>query len=446
MQYRILAATNFIFYMQFQQLLRQGILWRGLYLITLFALNIVLSRLLQAEVSGWANYLTTIFFLVTIVVSLNIESGVAYYVASKLMLRQTVVSFVVLAFGIVTLLTSIGMFACANYLPQTNASNTMVALLGIAFVLGTLLSNIFLGLFQAEDDFLSGNAMMACVNVVLIAVLLLLYWQGTSKKQLVLTYFSFFTIQGLAVAVFYFFKQKPITRLHLPNKQQLSLLLRYSLLALAGNVVFFFVYRVDFWFVNRYCTATDLGNYIQASKTVQLLLVVPQILASVVFPKSAVSGNLSFIPQQILIISRLLIQCFLVVIVGSICFGKILFTSVFGDSFNTMHLSFTWLLPGILGLSILAILSAYFSGLNQIKVNITGALLALVVILIGDILFVKQYGIVGAAVVSSVGYMVNVVYSFYHFFKQNNLRVTALLSFEKADYDWLKSLLTNKAA
>lgn len=432
--------------MQFQQLLRQGIVWRGLYFITMFVLNVVISRLFKADISGWLNYLMTIFFLVALVVNLNIESGITYYMASKLIPRQTVVSFTVIASLILLLLVTTGMIAYASFFPDTHLTTINFIVFGISIIIGTHLLNVFVGLFQAEENFVTGNIAAACVNMVLVFVLLICHHFGVANNYLLSIYSLSFITQGIVAAVAYFIKVKPIQQFLLPNKPQLQLLLRYALLALLGNVVFFFVYRVDYWFVNKYCEPADLGNYIQASKMGQLLLVLPQILASVVFPRSANSNNIKFMPQQILIISRLLIQCFLVVIVGSICFGKMIFTNVFGDTFNTMHIAFSWLLPGILALSILAILSAYFSGKNQIKVNVRGALLALIVILIGDILFVKRYGIIGAAIVSSVGYIVNVVYSFYHFFKQNDLAVNALFSFEKADYDWLKSLLTNKAA
>lgn len=432
--------------MQFQQLLRQGIAWRGLYFVTMFVLNVVISRLFKADISGWLNYLMTIFLLVALVVNLNVESGIAYYAASKIIPRQTVVSFTVVASLILLLVVTIGMIVYANFFPDTHLTTLNFIVFGVSIIIGTHLLNVFVALFQAEENFVTGNIAAACVNMVLVCVLLICYYFGVPKNYLLSIYSLSFITQGVVAAVAYFIKVKPIQQFQVPNKQQLQLLLRYALLALVGNVVFFFVYRVDYWFVNRYSLPADLGNYIQASKMGQLLLVLPQILASVVFPRSANGSNLSFMPRQILIISRLLMQCFLIVIVGSICFGKIIFTSVFGDSFNTMHLSFSWLLPGILALSVLAILSAYFSGLNQVKVNVTGALLALVVILLGDILFVKRYGIIGAAIVSSVGYLVNVVYSFYHFFRQNNIPATTLFRFEKADYYWLKSLLTNKAA
>ncbi len=444
MQYRILAATNFVFYMQFQQLLRQGIVWRGLYFITMFVLNVVISRLFKADISGWLNYSMTIFFLVALVVNLNVESGIAYYAASKLIPRQTVVSFTVVASLILLLVVTIGMIVYANCFPDTHLTTLNFIVFGVSIIVGTHLLNVFVALFQAEENFVTGNIAAACVNMVLVFVLLICHYLGVAKNSLLNIYSLSFITQGIVAAVAYFIKVKPIRQFQLPNKQQLQLLLRYALLALVGNVVFFFVYRVDYWFVNKYCLPADLGNYIQASKMGQLLLVLPQILASVVFPRSANGSNLSFMPRQILIISRMLMQCFLVVMLGGICFGKMIFTNIFGSSFNTMHVAFSWLLLGILALSILAILSAYFSGRNQIKVNITGAVLALVVILVGDILFVKQYGIVAAAIVSSIGYTVNVAYSFYHFFKQNTFAFGELWHFKKSDYQWVFHLLTNK--
>jgi O-antigen/teichoic acid export membrane protein len=355
-----------------------------------------------------------------------------------------VVSFAILTFVVVAVLVTIGMFFYAYYFPQLNVSQLTLAVFGISFVIGTLLSNIFTGLFQAEDNFFSGNVSMACVNGLLITLLLILQSFGVTKITLLLTYFLFFVVQGFIIAGYYFLKVKPIKNIIFPNKQESKLLIKYSLLALAGNVIFFLVYRVDFWFVHKNCTASNLGNYIQASKMGQMLFILPQILASVVFTKAADNTKQCYIRQEILIITRLIIQCFLVVAVISILFGKVIFTSIFGNTFNTMNLSFCLLLPGILSLSILSLLSAYFSGLNQIKVNITGAILALLVILVGDVLFVKPYGIIAAALISSVGYTVNVAYSFIRFFQQNDLHIGQLIDFKKSDYRWALALLTNK--
>ena len=66
--------------------------------------------------------------------------------------------------------------------------------------------------------------------------------------------------------------------------EQFRLLFRYCAMAFVGNIIYFLLYRVDYWFVENYCTPEQLGNYIQVSKLGHLFLIVPTILASAVFP------------------------------------------------------------------------------------------------------------------------------------------------------------------
>ena len=69
-----------------------------------------------------------------------------------------------------------------------------------------------------------------------------------------------------------------------PPGSILKNVIRYSLVALLANGIYFLVNRIDYWFVQYYCTAKDLGNYIQASKLGQMMLILPSILGSTLFP------------------------------------------------------------------------------------------------------------------------------------------------------------------
>ena len=69
-----------------------------------------------------------------------------------------------------------------------------------------------------------------------------------------------------------------------PDRPILKMVIRYSLFALVANLVYFLVNRIDYWFVEYYCSQKDLGNYIQASKIAQMLVILPAILGSTLFP------------------------------------------------------------------------------------------------------------------------------------------------------------------
>ena len=214
-----------------------------------------------------------------------------------------------------------------------------------------------------------------------------------------------------------------------------------------ANLIFFLVYRIDYWFVHNNpatCTESDLGNYIQVSKLGQLFLIVPQIIASVIFPQSAGTVDRAEINKAVMIIARLFSQMFLVIIIITALFGRQLFTWVFGETFNRMQAPFIIIMPGIFCLSVLALLSAYFSGKGNLKTSVVGAAIALAVVVVGDYILVPMYGIIGAAIISTVGYFVNLLYPLMRFYKDYSLSWGDFFRWKKDDYHWLLSLITGK--
>ena len=98
-----------------------------------------------------------------------------------------------------------------------------------------------------------------------------------------------------------------------------------------------------------------------------------------------------------------------------------------------MYLPYLLLIPGILAVSSLYPYTAYFSAHNRISVNIKGSLLALVVILTGDLIFIPRYGIYAAALVSSAGYMVFQAYVFTSFAKEFNSSLKKLFTLNRRE-------------
>ena len=99
------------------------------------------------------------------------------------------------------------------------------------------------------------------------------------------------------------------------------------------------------------------------------------------------------------------------------------------------------LLPGIFGVSVLAQLSAFFSGNKKVYINVIGALLALVVVVFGDVIFIPKYGIYAAATISTIGYLVNMLFALWYFFKHQPSDYCKLFQFNKNDMAWLKKML-----
>ena len=123
--------------------------------------------------------------------------------------------------------------------------------------------------------------------------------------------------------------------------------------------------------------------------------------------------------------------------------GKWLFPFVFGESFTAMYQPFLWLIPGILSLSGIFTLTAYFAGKNRIKVNIIGSVYALLVIIAGDIIFIPEYGIEAAAITSSLGYIVYQVYIIAVFKKEYQIAAADFFIFRLSDWKQIKRAISD---
>lgn len=430
--------------MSFQKQIGQSLLWRGLYFVTVLVMNVFVSRFFQAGDAGWIFYLCNNFSLIVILAGLTMETSVNYYSA-----KQSIDDGRLAWFSLIwTVGVSIIVFIClwfyfGRYKNTTSITRSAYLFYAICYISGIQLTNFFSSLFYANKNFFLPNFLMVLIN--LIVIILIPKQEGTENTNTALiinVYFAFFMITGLTLAVAFMVKKSSWKNFTLPYFTDMRLLVRYAIVALAANVIFFLVYRVDYWFVKKYCSPLALGNYIQVSKLGQMLLIIPTIVSSVVFPHTAGGSMLrGEMKDNIMRIGRITTLLFVILILAIAALGMWLFPFVFGSTFRLMYYPFLLILPGIWALSNLYILSAYLAGVNRVKVNVMGAVSALLVILVGDYLFIPRYGILAAAVVSSIGYFVNFIYSFIIFKKEHPVSFKEYWTINLKDIQWLKSII-----
>jgi len=427
----------------------QSLLWRGLYFITVLLLNIFLSRYLQAANTGFVYYLSNIFSFTLIIFSVSLESGITYFASGKIIDPKKLIWFTVAWSFAVAILALAAVYIYLFFTPGIPAiSDSQFYFFSTCYIAGLFLTNCGTALFYAKNNFILPNFLLIFWNIVLIIIIPKF---GVAKDlsqagNILQLYFLIFLLQGLSVCIAWLVKEKNITAVSLPTAIEIKKIFKYSAVVVTGNIIFFLVYRIDYLFVNAspVCTAADLGNYIQVSKLGQMLLIIPQIIASVIFPRSASGINRKELNSSLMTIARLFSQLYLLIIIITVVGGTWLFTGMFGETFNKMQWPFIILMPGIFSLSVLAMLSAYFSGKGNLRVNLTGAALALLVVIIGDYFFVPLYGILAAAAISTLGYTVNLGYSLYIFYKDYDINFFDFFRWRKSDYRWLRSLTIKK--
>lgn len=419
-------------------------LWRGMYYVSAFIINILIARHFQASVSGAVYYISSIYALVLLVSSLSLESGIIFFSSKKDIPANRLFNFSIAWSFIIGVFTFLIVYLFYNK-AFAHIGSGLIIFSAVLFITGNLLITYCSAFFYAANNFIIPNIIIIAGTLIQI---ILIPYHGKSvlpainDQNYFYVYFSIFFVQGLCMAIAARIKFIPTFSFKFLSAVQLQLLFRYCGLAFAGNVIFFLLYRIDYFFVERYCTATELGNYIQVSKLVHLFFIMPTILASAVFPITA-GGQQESIDKLLTLLSRSIFLLYLLACAFLALTGKWLFPFVFGESFTAMYQPFLWLIPGILSLSGIFTLTAYFAGKNRIRVNITGSVYALIVIITGDILFIPQFGMVAAAIVSSVGYIVYQVYIIAVFKKEYQIAVADFFIFRSADLKKIKESIQN---
>lgn len=179
--------------------------------------------------------------------------------------------------------------------------------------------------------------------------------------------------------------------------------LSYGLKGYVGNMLQFFNYRLDTFIVNYFVGAAGVGIYGVAVTLAELLWYLPNAVGFVIFPKAAATRPEemnAFTPR----VFRVLLLLTTVGAIGMALVSKPLINIVYTSAFASAYVPMLALLPGVVLLGSAKALTNEIAGRGYPHYNSINSGLALVMTVILDLRLIPQYGILGAAIASSVSY------------------------------------------
>jgi O-antigen/teichoic acid export membrane protein len=179
--------------------------------------------------------------------------------------------------------------------------------------------------------------------------------------------------------------------------------LRYGLkfhLSILANLL---LVRVDLLLVNHYQGSRAAGIYAVAAQIGLLLLLLPGVVSSLLFPRiSAAADERGVFAMRVT--RHLTLIMFLACAVTIP--GSLLLPLIYGARFGGAVILLLLLLPGVFLLGIESVLVQHFNALGLPRAIPFFWLIALVVNLTLNFIFVPRYGAVAAAINSSIGYAI----------------------------------------
>lgn len=401
----------------------------------------MIARYFEASNSGLLFFITNSFALIVTISSLSMDSGVAYYVASGEVALPRLANFSVLwiLLSTIAVFFLLPVFIHFRILPPSDSQYLQPA---ICYVAGCMLVNFFTAAFYSKKDFALPNIILSVVNLILVLLIPFSNGRLFGFEAYVNLYFFGFLTQGILIALTFYIKFGSPQLFRFPPRRGIVKIVRYSMVAFLANLLFFLVYRIDYWFVESYCSSSALGNYIQISKLAQTFFILPSMVASAVFP-AIIKPEEYRLGEKIATIARVLLLLYLFICLILASTGYWLFPLIFGETFGDMYVAFLLMMPGILVLTMLYPVTAYFAGVKKIRLNVISLFFTLIVIIAGNILITPSYGINGAALVSSLGYI------FYHiciisfFLKENTISYLRFYRVRMSDFSKLQRMITD---
>jgi len=207
--------------------------------------------------------------------------------------------------------------------------------------------------------------------------------------------------------------------------------LKYGWKAHLSNIVTFINYRSDIFLVNFFLSPAVGGIYVIAVQLAEKLWIPSQALSTVLLPRMS---GMSQDPEARFNIAR---KGFWGITVLTALLGAVsalalywLIGPVFGDAYRGALLPFFWLLPGVVLWAGARVQANYLAALGKPEWNAYISVVVLIVNITGNIVLIPVYGVVGAAIATSVAYAIDAIGKFFFMKRSMKLSVTRTLKAE----------------
>lgn len=407
--------------------------------------NVLLARILGPSERGLFALLSTLPDLISAATSGGLNSAVGYQAAKQrdmgLLLTQ------VLVYG--CLLAAVLTLACVWLVRQFGADLEVTVQLGLlAWLLllavpMTVLKSGLLTLHNASGGVGAFNALRLSESLAPLLLFVGLFWMW-HEHALEAALISWLAGIGLVLLLgLWWLRRAHGLGLKWDRSGQRELL-SYSAKSHPDLLFQQLILRSDYLFIGAMLGSTALGHYAMASAAAELLLIVPEAVTTPLMKRllQQDEGMDRLTPLAL----RLTATVMLGACLGMALIGEWLIVTLFGAAYQPAYPALLALLPGLLGLCYASILRLDLLGKNRPGTVslMMGAGAALNLLL--NVLMIPAWGIVGAALASSIAYLVVTVAMLVLYCRLSGVPLGQTLIMLPSDFTPLRQMLQRRPA
>ncbi|WP_147320812.1 lipopolysaccharide biosynthesis protein [Hymenobacter lapidiphilus] len=306
-----------------------------------------------------------------------------------------------------------------------------------AYLLHLGLLSLLQALFSINTALLLGRRregtynLLTLVQVALLAgALLAAFWAGGRLVAVYTYYYAAYLAFGLPLLL----SLVPLLRLPDPRRRQgrrlratTRELARHSRGAHFSNMLAFANYRLGYYFVAYFADARAVGVLSVGVALMEAIWLIPRSAALVQYVDLVNTPGGGPLPESALRVGRLAVLGTAAAVLVLVAVPPAVLTAVFGREFGAAQTVMRLLAPGSVMMAVQMLISSYFAGRAQYRINNAAALAGLVLTLTGGLLLIPRLGIEGAALASTLSYTASTAFLLWHFRRATGLGITAFL-------------------
>jgi len=193
------------------------------------------------------------------------------------------------------------------------------------------------------------------------------------------------------------------------------ILFGYGSLVQISSILALLTYRLTYYYTEAWLGLAALGILSVAAQISEAIWIIPKSIALVQFSKISNLKNEDESAHLTLFLGIATMVITIIALAVLVLIPDSVYTWIFGNEFSNLRPIIQLFVPGIFAISLNIILSHFFSGTGKILFNLAGSGLGLIAVAIAGYLMIKNGDITSAALVSSIGYVVNFLFSWVAF-------------------------------
>ncbi len=363
------------------------------------------ARYLGVELKGKYSYLLTISGFVWLVIDLGVYRSYPYFVRKYPQRLQQLFSWSAFQFLLETsVFTILGLLLIKPLSELIGFSFSpaymIIIVLSITFTKFNMqLQALYLGMDKIFDHSMSQFGSALLFLLMLLTGFLVFNWPDRLVWVL-----SIMLASSLFSIVYYLNRSRWDARFILPDKDFLKLIYIYGFRVFLSSLFILLLMRFDIILIKRMLSFNEVGIYSVAANIIEGLQIASNVVGGLLLVKLTDSDTLE---QKWHIMRRVLLAFLIVLGAANLTFmlaGRVILSAFYGRAFVPVYSVYLWLIPASFFLSFGSLFNNYLNSRGFPIISIILPAIALLANITMNLLLIPIWGIVGAAIATSIAY------------------------------------------